>query len=247
VLDLECDYAGLKRLRRALPCSGRGSKSVTRNDDMPHEADEFLATRWSLINRLKDWDDQESWREFFELYWRLIYGVALKAELTPTEAQEAVQETIISVCKNIKAFRADPAYGSFKSWLLKLTRWRILDQIKKRPREEAARVHKSRGGRDDTSRTTSTMAQIPDPEGNALERIWDNEWERNVVTAALEKLERQSSARHYQIFVLHVIKQYPVEKVAHATGVNADQVYLIKHRLGEIFKKAIEEVEGKMK
>src|SRR6266571_1178711 len=106
---------------------------------MAHEADELMPTRWTLISRLKRWDDQESWREFFDLYWKLIYGVALKAELSPTEAQEVVQETIISVCKNIKTFKADPAYGSFKAWLLKLTRWRILDQVKKRPRKELAR------------------------------------------------------------------------------------------------------------
>src|SRR5260370_35090593 len=95
---------------------------------MPHETDELIPTRWTLIKRLKHWDDHESWREFFDLYWKLIYGVALKSGLTPAEAQDVVQETIISVCKNIKQFKADPAYGSFKSWLLKLTRWRGLDQ-----------------------------------------------------------------------------------------------------------------------
>jgi len=214
---------------------------------MAHEADELIPTRWTLISRLKSWDDQESWREFFDLYWKLIYGVAVKSGLTPAEAQDVVQETLIAVCKNIKAFKADPAYGSFKAWLLKLTRWRILDQVKKRPREEVAARYKAARSQNDSTAGTSTTARVPDPAADALERIWDNEWERNLLSAALEKLERQVNAKHYQIFYLHVIKQYSVEQVAQVAGVNPDQVYLIKHRLGTLFKSAIQELETKMR
>jgi len=214
---------------------------------MPHETDELIPTRWTLIKRLKHWDDHESWREFFDLYWKLIYGVALKSGLTPTEAQEAVQETVISVCKNIAGFQADPARGSFKAWLMKLTRWRIIDQVRKRRPEEVARFHKAGSHDADSSAATSTIGRIPDPSANVLEAIWDGEWERNLLSAALEKLERQVNARHYQIFYLHVIKQYPVEKVAQVAGVEPDQVHLVKHRLGMIFRSAIEELEEKMK
>ena len=31
-----------------------------------------LHTRESLVGRLKDWEDERSWRDFFETYWRLI-------------------------------------------------------------------------------------------------------------------------------------------------------------------------------
>ena len=205
--------------------------------------DELTPTRMSLIGRLRNWDDQESWREFFELYWKLIYGAALKAGLTPTEAQDAVQETIISVCKNINDFKADPARGSFKAWLLQLTRWRVLDQLRKRPREEVARYHRKPA--ENGSRATSTVERVPDP-ANALEQIWENEWERNLLMAALEKLERQVSAKHYQVFYLHVIKQKTVDQVARVAGIKPEQVYLIKSRLGGRFEQALEELEQRM-
>jgi hypothetical protein len=32
---------------------------------MPNEPDELIPTRWTLIKRLKDWDDQEGWRALF--------------------------------------------------------------------------------------------------------------------------------------------------------------------------------------
>ena len=42
----------------------------------------LTATRRSLVERLTDLGDQRKWQEFFETYWRLIYGVARKAGLT---------------------------------------------------------------------------------------------------------------------------------------------------------------------
>ena len=75
--------------------------------------DEFIPTRHSLISRLKDWDDQESWKEFFDTYWKLLYSVALKSGLSDAEAQDVVQDTIVAVAKKMPEFHFDPALGSF--------------------------------------------------------------------------------------------------------------------------------------
>src|SRR5438046_23178 len=209
---------------------------------MKNDPDELLPTRCTLIERLKNWDNQESWRQFFETYWKLIYGVAIKSGLTHPEAQDAVQETVMSVCKNMQNFKADPAYGSFKAWLLNLTRWRITDQVRKRRRGENAREESGSNG-DTTS--TPIEQRVPDPAGNALETIWNDEWEKHIVDAALEKVKQQSSAKHYQIFYLQAIKQIKSTKVAETLNINVDQDYLIKHRLTKIFEETLKELEPK--
>src|SRR5438034_5489511 len=58
------------------------------------------ATRRSLVERLADWGDQVRWQEFFDTYSKLIYSAARQSGLTDTEAQEVVQETIITVAKS---------------------------------------------------------------------------------------------------------------------------------------------------
>src|SRR5438046_6721201 len=96
----------------------------------PPEREDLIPTRESLLSRLKDWEDRESWQDFFDTYWRLIYGIARKAGLSDAEAQDIVQETVISVARKIEGFKYDPAVCSFKSWMLQLTRWRIINQIR---------------------------------------------------------------------------------------------------------------------
>lgn len=213
---------------------------------VPGLPEDLVQTRWSLIQRLKNVEDNESWQEFFDVYWRLIYSLATKSGLTHAEAEEVVQETIMAVCRKIGEFRADPAAGSFKSWLLTLIRWRIGDQFRKRARAEVLRHHKSPAPDPAIEPSTATEERVPDPAGNVLEAVWNEEWEANLVETALEKLKGQVKPKHYQIFYLLAVKEQPPSQVAKALGVNIGQVYLVKHRVGGLFKSTLKDVEAKI-
>src|SRR6266566_1940623 len=99
---------------------------------MVQPQDELIPTRATLIHRLKNWQDQASWQDFFDTYWKLIFTVAIQAGLTEVEAQDVVQETMVSVARHMPSFTYNRVQGSFKSWLLNMTRWRIRDQFRRR-------------------------------------------------------------------------------------------------------------------
>jgi RNA polymerase sigma factor (sigma-70 family) len=204
----------------------------------PAHSDEWIPTRQSLLTRLKNWDDQEGWREFFETYWRLIYGVARKAGLNDTEAQEVVQETVIAIAKKMKQgeFKYDPARGSFKGWLLTLMQWRISDQFRKR--QQAAKRHPDVPGK------TDLMEAVPDSAAEErISRLWEAEWRHNLLQVALDKVRPRVSARTFQIFQLHVMKDWPADMVAKTLGVSRAQVYLAKHRVSTMVQKELAKLE----
>ncbi|HNQ88637.1 MAG TPA: sigma-70 family RNA polymerase sigma factor [Verrucomicrobiota bacterium] len=206
---------------------------------MNHELNQLLPTRHSLLSRLKDQEDQESWRDFFETYWRLIYEVALKAGLTETEAEEVVQETVICVSRKIGEFKTDPARGSFKAWLMHLTRWRIADQFRKRsPRLEPLPSPSGNGTQ------TDVEERLPDLADDGLEPIWDAEWEKSLLRAAREKVVEKASPRQLQLFDLHVTQGLSVTRVAQMLKVTAMQVYLAKHRVGRLLQKEVARLQA---
>src|SRR5439155_22675288 len=143
------------------------------SSDLP-KPEELIPTRDSLLSRLKDQRDEESWRDFFNTYWKLVYGVALKAGLSEQEAQDVVQETVITVSRRIPEFRYDPAVCSLKTWLVNLTRWRIVDQLRKRAPGVAPHPFRS-----DRTARPATVERIPDPAGAALEALSDAECQRH--------------------------------------------------------------------
>jgi RNA polymerase sigma-70 factor (ECF subfamily) len=204
--------------------------------------DELIPTRATLIQRLKDWQDQSSWQDFFDTYWKLIYGVAIKGGLTGTEAQDVVQETMISVARHMPTFEYDPAIGSFKTWLLNMTRWRITDQLRKRGLFAAG--HSSS---EDTATGTRAVDKVVDPASPDLDALWNEEWEKNLLDAAMAKVKRRLDPQKYQIFDLYVKKEWAPEKVAAAFGVSVDQVYLAKHRTMELIKEEVKRLEKEVR
>ncbi len=101
---------------------------------MSTETEGSLATRPSLLARLKDWSQQTAWREFDHDYAPLLRNVARKAGLTDAEADEVAQETLIAVAKKIGEFKHAGNRGSFRAWLYQQARWRIADQFRARER-----------------------------------------------------------------------------------------------------------------
>ncbi|MGN6554979.1 MAG: RNA polymerase sigma factor [Verrucomicrobiota bacterium] len=190
--------------------------------------DELISTRATLLHRLKDWQDHSSWQEFFDIYWRLIHNLALKAGLTRAEAEDVVQETMMAVAKHIPTFKYDPSIGSFKSWLLNMARWRIVDQLRKRRTN-------SEPSADPIATGTRTTERIVDPASD-LETAWEVDWERTLLEAALKKIRRQLDPQKYQIFDFYVNKEWSPEKVAETFGVSVGQVYLAKHRVVEMIR-----------
>lgn len=201
--------------------------------------DELIPTRASLIHRLKDWQDSASWADFFKVYWKLIYGVARKAGLADDEAQDVVQETLISVAKHMPTFKYDPSIGSFKAWLLNMTRWRIIGQFRKRQPVAAHAVAAS-------TKRTATVDDVPDPNTPDLDALWEAEWEGNLLHAAMDNLRRTIDPQRYQVFEFYVNKGWPPEKVAARFGVSVDQVYQIKHRVTEALRAEVERLEKEM-
>ena len=227
--------------------SVKPSKKPTPDGNAPEDPrlkSAYQQTRKSLIERLKNWEDQKSWDEFYKTYWKLIYSVALKSGLRSEEAFDAVQEVILAIAKQQRDGKYDPDQGSFKAWLMNMTRWRITDQLRKRKKDTA--MSQKTMSPDGDDRRTATLDRIADPAGPELEKVWDAEWTRNLTDQALAAVKSRVSPKQFQIFDCYVVKGWPAARVTEELGVTIAQVYLAKHRVGGILRKEIKGLENKL-
>jgi RNA polymerase sigma factor (sigma-70 family) len=202
---------------------------------MDFQKTESLATHASLLERLNDLGDQDSWQMFYATYRKLIFSFALRHGLTPMEAEEVVQETVITVARNLPKFRYDPKRCSFKTWLFNLTVWRIRDQLRKR-RPELASAHRSADGQD----RTATVERVPGPEGEQLTALWEQEWKQDLMDRALDRMRSSLDEKQFQIFDLYALRGWPAHEVARSLGVSVARVYLNKHRVGKLLAAEVE-------
>ncbi len=125
---------------------------------------------------------------------------ARKAGMNDVEAQEVLQSTMDLVAQQMPAFQYDPAIGSFKGWLLHLTRLQIVSRSLKR------RSASGRGGNEKV----------------AVDRLWDTEWQTNMTAAAVANVKRRLDPQKYQIYDFCVNKKWSPEKIAPVFGVSAE-------------------------
>ncbi|MBC8095620.1 MAG: sigma-70 family RNA polymerase sigma factor [Akkermansiaceae bacterium] len=198
--------------------------------------DELIPTRATLLNRLKDLQDEPSWRDFHNIYSRLIENLAGKAGLSRTEAEDVLQETMITVARQMPTFKYDPSIGSFKGWLFTIAKWRIADQL--RQRAPTAEIFSN-----ETGTGTRVVDRIPDPRMNSLEAGWEADWENSVLATAVANIKRRVDGEKYQIFDLAMNKGVAPDKIAELFNVGVNQVYLLKHRITGMIREEVERLK----
>ncbi|MGH8023382.1 MAG: sigma-70 family RNA polymerase sigma factor, partial [Limisphaerales bacterium] len=132
-------------------------------------------------------------------------------------------------------FKYDRNTGSFKHWLLNMTRWRVQDQIRRRENY----AHEPAWDENATETQTSPANKMPDPASLDLDALWESEWKKNLLEMAVSKVKRDVDPEKYQIFDLLVTKEWPGQKVADAFGLSVNQVYLAKHRVTELIREEV--------
>jgi RNA polymerase sigma factor (sigma-70 family) len=198
-----------------------------------------LRTRSSLLFRLLNWEDERSWEEFYRLYRKLVYGFARKSGLSHEEAEEVTNDVFVRVAKTIDKFESNPNKGSFRGWLMNLTRWRVNDKFRSRPQDAGGR----RRPKDELQ--TSTIERLPDRNQDA--ELWDREWKASLLDAAMCRVAKRAKAKHYQVFELYTRQQWPVVRISRELGVNPAAVYLINHRLGKQLKTEIIQIRDQLR
>jgi RNA polymerase sigma-70 factor (ECF subfamily) len=201
---------------------------MSQSDESSH------ATRASLLGRLKSLGDHSSWQQFFDTYWRLIYGVALKAGLRDAEAQDVVQETIITAAKHLPCFHYDP-----KVTIDALADYRSAPQASPVSQEDEIST-------DDDATATALLDGLSGGTAPDLEAVWSEEWKKQLMAAAIERVKSAVRPEQFQIFKLYAIKGIPVDQVAKLLGVNAARVYLAKHRVAALVRKEVVKLEKGM-
>ncbi len=203
--------------------------------------DSWLPTRQSLLSRLRNCEDQAGWREFFDTYWRLIYNVARRSGLGEAQAEDVVQNTFIYLTRRMPNFRYDAQRGSFKSWLRVVTRSRINVFLRTgNPSGVRFREHPA----DFEGESVNPLEDIPDDSSEALDEVWQREWEENLLHTAFQRVRAKVSSQQLLIFRVAMLGELSLSQVANKLGVSLAQVYLARHRVGKLLKNEVQRLRA---
>ncbi|WP_425617747.1 RNA polymerase sigma factor [Anatilimnocola sp. NA78] len=178
-------------------------------------------TRASLLLRLRDLQDHESWVEFVALYEPTIYRLLRLHGLQDADALEVMQELLLAVSRNID--RWDPATerGSFRGWLQTVSRNLVINWLKRGERRIVAV-----GGSD----LLPLLQELPAAsEPDTIE--FDLELRRTIFERAAEQVRAEVQPATWQAFWETGVVGLSTTEAAHKLQMTVGAVRVAKCRV----------------
>jgi RNA polymerase sigma factor (sigma-70 family) len=165
-------------------------------------------TRHSLINRVRDGRDQQSWQEFHDLYESFLRNIARRNGLSHDDADELVQEVFAKVFQAIGEFQLDRERGRFRGWLKTIALRKIIDRRRRRGREVPA------------------VALAADPAAeDPLDAEWDRQYRQHVLEQAMVRVRQAVEPATWKCFEQHTLAGRPAAEVAAELGMKPNTVF----------------------
>jgi RNA polymerase sigma-70 factor (ECF subfamily) len=172
-------------------------------------------TRATLLERVRDLRDAAAWEEFFALYAPLLEGYARAFGLPTADAEDVRDQCLALVVQRLETFHYDREKGSFKSWLHRIARDKVVDGLR-RPRAQQPE--------------TQALLAVPDP-GDGPDLAWEREWRAEHLRFAMAEVRRNEDEAHRGLFDLLLGEELSAAEIGARTGLNANQVYKARSRL----------------
>jgi RNA polymerase sigma-70 factor (ECF subfamily) len=193
-----------------------------------------VATRPSLLVRIKDQHDRQAWAEFVDLYAPVVHGYAQKHGLQDADAADLTQEVLTSVARAAPRLDYDPARGSFRAWLFTVVRNELRDFLAAQGRSPA--------GSGDTDMNRRLHLEPAPAEDEAA--AWEHEYQRQLFALAAEQVRGDFQDATWQAFWLTAIDGKSGKEAASILGITTAAVYLAKRRVMTRLRQQIEQLQA---
>lgn len=164
-----------------------------------------------------DTGNAAAWARFFDLYAGFVFAIARSKGLSAEDADDVVQTVFGDLARKMPTFEYDRTKGKFRSYLLGLVNWRIIDKLKAGRREADFRVAYG-----DEMKAGTSVEMAAD--------LAEREWQAAALDEALRRLQKEARPDHFAAFVESAVEGLDTETVMRLHGLTRDNLYQIRAR-----------------
>jgi RNA polymerase sigma-70 factor (ECF subfamily) len=181
-------------------------------------------TSISLIHRLgKSPADPQAWDECVERYRPMIRAWCLKWRLQESDADDVVQEVLVSLVDAMRRFQYDPA-RSFRGWLKTVTQ-HALSKFVTRRRKDVGRA----------AAPAEMLAEFADARTD-LEHQLDETFNTELLELAMHLVKKRVKAVTWDAFQLTAIQGLSGEAAAAKLQIPVPNVFVARNRVQKMLR-----------
>jgi RNA polymerase sigma-70 factor (ECF subfamily) len=146
-------------------------------------------TPHSLLQRLRQQPDEESWKRLIDLYSPLLHRWLRQAGLVGSDADDLIQEVFLTLVREMPSFDHNRRRGAFRSWLRKI----LVNRVRGFQRQ---RQHLP--GLNLDPKFSETIERLED-DSSDLSRLWEREHNEFVVRRLLQLIEPEFTISTWEV------------------------------------------------
>lgn len=177
-------------------------------------------TSESLLIRVRDPSDREAWNRFDAIYRPVIYRLARRARWQHNDANDLVQQVMLSVSKAIPNWEKDPNRGTFRSWLHRVARNALISSI---------RGQRAMQFVDET--TDMGCAALQESTPDELDLWIEQEYCRSRIRWAAEQVRDEFTNTSWRAFWMTTLDEASVIDTAEQLKISIGSVYAARSRI----------------
>ena len=177
--------------------------------------DQEPVTSPSLLIRIRDSADSDSWDTFEETYAPVIRAFCRRRGFQASDIEDITQDVMVKIANSIKRFEYDPNTGKFRSWLATITANQLRLFIRRRQIHDEHLI-----------KSVETFSRAP-----ANDSEWTSVFFERVFEAACSRIRSDFEEKTWQCFEETWVKNVPPAVVAQSLDVAIHTVYVNKSRV----------------
>jgi RNA polymerase sigma factor (sigma-70 family) len=178
-------------------------------------------TSVSLLSRARDETESDSWRRLASIYTPLLQQWMCRYELQASDADDLVQEVLVTVARELPDFEHSGRTGAFRKWLKTILVHRLQNFWRSRKYRPTVK-----GG----SSLLDQLKELQD-DASSASRIWNSEHDRHVLGRLLQQIRKQFEENTWEAFRRQMLGGESPSDVADSLGMAVHSVYVAKSRV----------------
>ena len=95
-------------------------------------SNEKFYTRQTLLAKIKNEHDDQSWEDFIFYYQQFIYNIVRRMNMGHHDAEDLVQTIMLKLWNKMPEFEYKPGKGAFRGWLCRITQNETKNYLRKK-------------------------------------------------------------------------------------------------------------------
>lgn len=181
-------------------------------------------TRLTLLDRVKDPQDQQAWTEFEAYYRDFILMVLRKMHFPQDDQEDLSQEVLLKLWKNLKNHHQNNEQAKFRTWLSVVIKNTVLNRLDSYQRRE--------------KHEQEYRAQLPEEAKQDLDHWIESEWKQHMIDQVMQHLKQFFSGQALKIFLMD-LEGKSIDEISTTLSIKKNSIYVLRNRVKQRFMKEL--------